>query len=146
MLLLVTLLHGCCSRFVNCVNGTKSCKASPLRNIFKNGQKRTFNLLVPGVSWKVTHTWPIKCQCCPHTETSQLICCANHLTDFYMRTTLALNGLNKLGVTHTAGHTYFQLQICLNMWNILVDTRNWRLKKTSQYLLKRNKNSDSINI
>ena len=26
-------------------------------------------------------------------ETSQLICCANQLTDFYMRATLALNGL-----------------------------------------------------
>ena len=27
-------------------------------------------------------------------ETSQLICCANQLTGFYMRATLALNGLN----------------------------------------------------
>ena len=26
-------------------------------------------------------------------ETSQLVCCANQLTDFYMRATLALNGL-----------------------------------------------------
>ena len=26
-------------------------------------------------------------------ETSQLICCANQLTGFYMRSTLALNGL-----------------------------------------------------
>ena len=26
-------------------------------------------------------------------ETSQLICCANHLTGFYMIATLALNGL-----------------------------------------------------
>ena len=39
------------------------------------------------------HTYPIKCQCCPHIETSQLICTANQLTVFYMRTTLALNGL-----------------------------------------------------
>ena len=29
----------------------------------------------------------------PHIETSQLICCANQLTGFYMRATLALNGL-----------------------------------------------------
>ena len=36
----------------------------------------------------------IKCQCCTHMETSQLICCANQLTGFYMRATLALNGLN----------------------------------------------------
>ena len=37
---------------------------------------------------------PLKCQCCPHIETSQWICCANQLTGFYMRATLALNGLN----------------------------------------------------
>ena len=30
-----------------------------------------------------SESYPIKCQCCPHTETSQLICCA-----------MALNGLN----------------------------------------------------
>ena len=34
-----------------------------------------------------------KCQCCPHIETSQLICTENQLTGFYMRKTLALNGL-----------------------------------------------------
>ena len=33
-------------------------------------------------------------QCFPHIETSQLICCANRLTGFYMSTTLALNGLS----------------------------------------------------
>ena len=36
---------------------------------------------------------PIKCQCCHHIETSRLICCANQLTGFYMKATLALNGL-----------------------------------------------------
>ena len=36
---------------------------------------------------------PIKCQCCPHIETSQLICTANQLTGFYMRETLPFNGL-----------------------------------------------------
>ena len=36
---------------------------------------------------------PIKCQCCLHIETSQLICTANQLTGFYMRATLALNRL-----------------------------------------------------
>ena len=35
----------------------------------------------------------IKCQCCPPIETSQLIYTANQLTGFYMRATLALNGL-----------------------------------------------------
>ena len=30
---------------------------------------------------------------CPHIETSQLICCANQLTDIYMGATLAFNGL-----------------------------------------------------
>ena len=36
---------------------------------------------------------PIKCQCCPHIEASQLICCANQLTGFYIRATVAFNGL-----------------------------------------------------
>ena len=29
----VTLLHGCFSRFLNCKNGTKSCKASQIWDI-----------------------------------------------------------------------------------------------------------------
>ena len=37
----------------------------------------------------------------PHIETSQLICCANQLTSFYMRATLAFNGLStKLSSTN----------------------------------------------
>ena len=36
---------------------------------------------------------PIKCQCCPHIETSHLICCADQLPGFYMKATLALNWL-----------------------------------------------------
>ena len=38
----------------------------------------------------------MKCQCCPHIETSQLICTANQLTGFYLKATLALNGLKWL--------------------------------------------------
>ena len=38
--------------------------------------------------------YPIKSQCCPHIETSQLICIENQLSGFCMRATLALNGLN----------------------------------------------------
>ena len=37
----------------------------------------------------------MNCQCCPYIETSQLICRANQLAGFYMRATLAFNGLNK---------------------------------------------------
>ena len=37
-----------------------------------------------------------KCQCCPHIENNQLICCPTQLTGFYMRETLALNGLKKM--------------------------------------------------
>ena len=37
---------------------------------------------------------PLKSQCCPHLETSQLICCANHFAGFYVRAALAFNGLN----------------------------------------------------
>ena len=38
----------------------------------------------------------MKCQCCPHKETSQLICRPNQLTGFYMRATPALDGLKGL--------------------------------------------------
>ena len=37
----------------------------------------------------------LKCHCCPHIETSQLICKAKQLSGFYMRATLTLNGLSK---------------------------------------------------
>ena len=47
--------------------------------------------------------YPIKCQCCPHVETSQLICKANQLTGFYMRATLALNGLSDIFSCFTHG-------------------------------------------
>ena len=55
--------------------------------------------------------WPLtdfKCQCCPHIETSRLICRANQLTGFYMRATMALNGLSTTlgtpGLNITTGH------------------------------------------
>ena len=59
---------------------------------------KCFNLHHLGSCWhdiifyRLTH----KCQCCPHTETSQLICRANQLTRFSMRATPALNGLKQL--------------------------------------------------
>ena len=37
-----------------------------------------------------------KCQFCLHIETRQLICTANQLTGFYMRSTLAHNGSNDM--------------------------------------------------
>ena len=46
---------------------------------------------------------PIKWQCCPHVETSQLIFCVNQLTGFYMRATLELNGLISNEVLHSLG-------------------------------------------
>ena len=44
---------------------------------------------------------PIKCQCCPRIETILLICTANQLTGFYMKATLALNGLKFLKFSRT---------------------------------------------
>ena len=38
---------------------------------------------------------PIKCYCRPHIEPSQLICSSNQLTGFYIRETLAFNGINQ---------------------------------------------------
>ena len=50
------------------------------------------HLIAPNAQLNV---YPIKCQYCPHIETSQLICMTNQLTGFYTRATLALNGLNE---------------------------------------------------
>ena len=55
--------------------------------------------------WKVLQISPkltnayclIKCKCCPHTETSQLIYSVNQLTGFYLKVTLAFNGLKMVG-------------------------------------------------
>ena len=54
---------------------------------------------------------PFKCQCCPHIETSQLICFANQLTGFYIRVTLAFNGLIIFP------SMYFDLIITYRWWN-----------------------------
>ena len=66
----------------NFVFGHISNSGSPLHfySIRKNIENKNLNQ-------------PIKCQCCPHTETSQMICRANQLTGFYMGATLAFNGL-----------------------------------------------------
>ena len=57
-----------------------------------------YQLLSYFVSWESNGSdklyCPINCECCPHIETSQMIFCANQLTGFYMRATLAINGLN----------------------------------------------------
>ena len=37
---------------------------------------------------------PVTFLCCPHIETCQLICRVNQFTGYYMRATLALNGLS----------------------------------------------------
>ena len=42
-------------------------------------------------SYFLTHQMPVL----PHIETSQLICTADQLTGFYMRATLAFNGLRR---------------------------------------------------
>ena len=47
------------------------------------------------ILFTVISVFTFKCHCCPHIETSQLICIANQLTDFCMRATLALSGLNR---------------------------------------------------
>ena len=49
---------------------------------------RRFKHKDPG---QTLETGPIKCQCCPHIESSQLICYANQLIGFYIRAALAFN-------------------------------------------------------
>ena len=59
-----------------------------------------FNIRFINYFWKfrflcifIDYFEPNKCKCCPHVETSQMICCANQLIGFYMRAILAFNGL-----------------------------------------------------
>ena len=49
-------------------------------------------------------------------ETSQLICTANQLTDFYTRATLALNGLSQVTLTlsYTVSNKFHQGKIFSN--------------------------------
>ena len=51
--------------------------------------------------------WPIKCHCCPQIKTSQLIYTANQSTGFYMRATLALNGLNARQALYWRDSSFF---------------------------------------
>ena len=88
-----------------------------------------------------------KCQCCPHIETSQLICTANQLTGFYMRATLALNGLNIHW--YNAWFSWFYFTTCfkndpatLNFndlykiwWKLFFIKFAWVLKRRRKYAL-----------
>ena len=59
---------------------------------------------------------PIKCQCCPHIETSQLICTANQFTGFYMRAILTFNGLN---IFHFLLYRRFEFERCFVQENFI---------------------------
>ena len=50
-----------------------------------------------------------KCQCCPHIETSQLICFANQLTGFYMALTLAFIVLIGFSMTNSRERKWIRL-------------------------------------
>ena len=110
-------------RFLNCTNVSKTRKASQmmistakllhavqLSNQFALSLSKLGNhiewkkfafltltssneFLIPRKSW-AQNCQPIKCQCFPHIEPSQLICSENQLTGFYVRAKLAFNGLN----------------------------------------------------
>ena len=76
------------------------CKTSLKRMKFyspcSRGSLTKIKLITGEREWDVfavLFDYPIKCQCCPRIETSQLICIANQLAGFYMRATLAFNGL-----------------------------------------------------
>ena len=71
----------------------------------------------------------IKCQCCPQVETSQLISCANQLTGFYIRDTLALKGLTS---SKNLG-TVFKLSDCRSIKAI----KTWKTKQCLRQLCKK---------
>ena len=81
---------------------------------------------------------PIKCQCCPHMETSQLICFANKLTGFYMRATLAFTGLSVRSQKHarirnvTSTESYFE-NFLHEIHRIFAETRRKLMPEVSVY-------------
>ena len=59
----------------------------------RNNRQKDCKLHFPGNALQDTFPEPIKRQCCPHIETSQLISTANQMTGLHMRATLVFNGL-----------------------------------------------------
>ena len=49
--------------------------------------------------------------CYLHIEISQLICCANQLAGFYMRTILALNGFTNVEISTFVSPSRFDVEI-----------------------------------
>ena len=81
---------------------------------------------------------PIKCQCCPHIETRQLICTENYLIDFHMRATLVLDGLINLSRPRTTSNIIssksnlvkeFTQVYLINLLNLHQDQKNSKNKK-----------------
>ena len=115
----------------------KSCITSKVRDFLKSLHRKW--------SFPLTH---FKCQCCPHIETNQLICTANQLTGFYMRTELALNGLkiSSVNVPKSAENwrnpqckTLFYVQCILltSIWGIIRSSHTEISKeKAGQKILK----------
>ena len=63
---------------------------------FKRGKFQRWKIILKRYQYE-----PTKCQCCPHIETSQLICCANQLTGFYMWATLTFTELKVVKTSFT---------------------------------------------
>ena len=99
--------------------------------------------------------YPIKCQqCCPHMETSQIICTAGRLTGFCVGATLAVNGIiiewhsSKLSRTSFSiawkkylSNRFNQTLYPLNGQGLLIKTRVfcWCSYITVLYLFKKKK-------
>ena len=79
--------------------------------------------------------WPIKWQFCSHIETSQLICCANQLSGFHMRATLAINGLIENQVNAMQANAISWLKIYYRQTLIFADQENYSISlKTAIWL------------
>ena len=105
-LLKVPLLHGCISRFLNSINGTKSRNASLIIIIILLSYCKSFNPLMTNVPH--------------HIETSQLTCIANQLTGFYMIENIVVNEL-KLFVLNKFSADFSDLSNLCRFHKILCD-------------------------
>ena len=76
---------------------------------------------------------PIKCQCCLHIETSQLICTSNQLTGFYIRLSLAFTGLIIKDTYCTMPWTIWQFSKFIIFGNLLGNySKTWEPRPICQ--------------
>ena len=94
----------------------------------ENIKNQTFSGVFRGVKWEhwSEMSGPFNGQCPSHIETSQLICSANQLTDFYVRGTLTVKGLISFFANNNSDRLLETVKLCeifINHLNLKLEYR-----------------------